>query len=163
MNETLKEVSKCYRTVEAEKIISKIAQEEINTWSDHIEEQMEKADKKIGLLEQWLSASGNIKAKLPKLTITKFNGTYADWPRFWRQYSETVDKAGTPPVTKFSYLRELSCEKAKKAIKALPYTAEGYNRAIAILKDRFGKDSEIVKAYVKEILDLPYTPSSNPK
>ena len=22
-------------------------------------------------------------AKLPKLVITKFNGTYADWPRFW--------------------------------------------------------------------------------
>ena len=48
-------------------------------------------------------------------------------------------------------------EKAKKAIKALPYTGEGYNRAVAILKDRFGKDSEIVKAYVKETLDLSYT------
>ena len=30
-------------------------------------------------------------AKLPKLVITKFNGTYADWPRFWGQYSETID------------------------------------------------------------------------
>ena len=45
----------------------------------------------------------------------------------------------------------------------MPYTAEGYNRALAILKDRFGKDSEVVKVYVKEILVLPYTPSSNPK
>ena len=78
------------------------------------------------------------------------------------QYSETIDKAGTPPITKFSYLREL-CEKAKKTIEALPYTAEGYNRAVAILKDRFGKGSEIVKAYVKDILDLPYTLSSSPK
>jgi hypothetical protein len=109
------------------------------------------------------SASGNIQARLPKLTITKFDGTYADWPRFWGQYSETIDKSSTLPVTKFSYLRELLCEKAKKAIEALPYTAEGYNRALAILKDRFGKDSEVIKAYVKEILDLPYTPSSNPK
>ena len=109
------------------------------------------------------SASGNIEARLPKLVITKFDGTYADWPRFWGQYSETIDKSGTPPVTKFSYLRELLCEKAKKAIEALPYNAEGYNRAVAILKDRFGKDSEVVKAYVKEILDLPYIPSSNPK
>ena len=109
------------------------------------------------------SVSGNIEARLPKLTITKFDGTYADWPRFWGQYSETIDKSSTLPVTKFSYLRELLCEKAKKAIEALPYTAEGYNRALAILKDIFGKDSEVVKAYVKEILDLPYTPSSNPK
>ena len=84
--------------------------------------------------EESSSASGNIEAKLPKLTITKFNGTYTDWPRFWGQYSETINKAGTPPVTKFSYLRQLLCEKAKKAIKALPYTAEGYNRVVAILK-----------------------------
>ena len=109
------------------------------------------------------SASGNIEAKLPKLTITKFDGTYADWPRFWRQYSETIDKAGMPPVTKFLYLSKLFCEKATKAIEALLYTAEGYNRAAAILKDRFCKDSEIVKACIKKILVLPYTPSSNPK
>jgi hypothetical protein len=106
------------------------------------------------------SESGSIEARLPKLTITKFNGTYADWPRFWGQYSETIDKSGIQPVTKFSYLRELLCE---KAIEALPYSAEGYNRAVSILKDRFGNDSEVVKAYVKEILDLPYTPSTNPK
>ena len=34
--------------------------------------------------------------------------------------------------------------------------------AKAILKDRYGKDSEIVKAYVKEIMDLPYITSANP-
>ena len=45
----------------------------------------------------------------------------------------------------------------------MPQTAEGYNRALSILKDRFGKESEIAKAYVKEILDLPYTPGGNSK
>ena len=54
MNETLKEVSKWYRTVKADKITSKIAQEEINTWND-VEEKMEEADQKIRLLKQWLS------------------------------------------------------------------------------------------------------------
>ena len=50
-----------------------------------------------------------------------------------------------------------------RAVEALPFTAEGYNRAVSILKDRFGKESEIVKTYVKEILELPYTATSNPK
>ncbi|KAL9976251.1 hypothetical protein ACROYT_G013528 [Oculina patagonica] len=54
------------------------------------------------------------------------------------------------------YLRELLDARVRK-------TVEGYNRALSILKDRFGKESEIVKAYVKEILDLPYTPGGNPK
>ena len=102
-------------------------------------------------------------AKLPKLVITKFNGTYADWPRFWGQYSETIDKTNVPPVTKFTYLRELLDAKVRKTVEALPHSPEGYNRAVSILKDRFGKESEIVKAYVKEILELPYTPTGNPK
>ena len=109
------------------------------------------------------SSTVNVQAKLPKLKITKFNGTCTDWPRFWGQYSETVYKTSVSPVTKFTSLRELLCEKAKKAIEALLYTAEGYNRAVAILEDRFGKDSEVVKAYAKEILDLPYTATTNPK
>ena len=33
-------------------------------------------------------------AKLPKLTITKFDGTYLDWNRFWGQFTEAIDKTG---------------------------------------------------------------------
>ena len=104
-----------------------------------------------------------LQAKLPKLTITIFNGSYGDWPRFWGQYSENIDKTSVPPVTKFTYLRELLCENARRAIEALPFTSEGYNRAVSILKDKFGKESEIVKTYVKEILELPRTATTSPK
>jgi hypothetical protein len=60
-----------------------------------------------------------------------------------------------PAITKFSYLRKLLDDKVKKAVLGLPYTSEGYNRAVAILKEQYGKEREIVKAYVKEILELP--------
>ena len=100
---------------------------------------------------------------MPKLHRTKFNGTYADWPRFWNLFSETIDKSGVSPVNKFAYLRELLCDKARKTIEAPPHTAEGYNRTISILKDRFGKESEIVKTFGKEILDLPHIPTANTK
>ena len=63
-------------------------------------------------------------AKLPKLVITRFNGTYADWPRFWGQYSETIDKSNVPPVTKFAYLRELLDARVRKTVEALPHSAE---------------------------------------
>ncbi len=43
-----------------------------------------------------------LQAKLPKLTITIFNGSYGDWPRFWGQYSENIDKTSVPLVTKFT-------------------------------------------------------------
>ena len=46
-------------------------------------------------------------------------------------------------------------------MESLPFTSEGYNRATAIMKEKYGNKSEIVKAYVKEILSLPRIPSAN--
>ncbi|XP_044167470.1 uncharacterized protein LOC122951528 [Acropora millepora] len=105
----------------------------------------------------------DIQAKLPKLVITKFDGNFMDWPRFWGQFTETIDKTSVPAITKFSYLQELLDASVKRTVEALPFTAEGYNRAKSILQDKFGKESEIVKAYTKEILGLPSIPSASPK
>ena len=94
----------------------------------------------------------SVLVKLPKLTITEFNGSYQDWPRFWCQFVETIDKTGIPSFLKFTYLRELLELKVRKTVEALPFTSEGYNRAKSILQDRYGNEAEIVKAY---IFDLP--------
>ena len=58
-------------------------------------------------------------------------------------------------------MRELLDDKVRKAVEALPYSSEGYNRAVAILKERYGKEREIVKAYVKEIFELPPVLTAN--
>ena len=105
--------------------------------------------------------SATFQAKLPKLVITPFKGTYEDWPRFWGQFKENVDKSEIPSVTKFAYLRELLEAKVLRSVEALPFTAEGYARAISILQEKFGKQSEIVKAYTKQILELPYINNVN--
>ena len=46
-------------------------------------------------------------AKLPKLVISKFQGTHLDWQRFWGQFKTEIDKADINPITKLSYLKEL--------------------------------------------------------
>ena len=66
-------------------------------------------------------------------------------------------------LMKFSYLKEFVELKVRKTIDGLPFTAEGYNRAKSILMDRYGKESEIVKAYVQNILDLPRIKGTNPQ
>ena len=55
---------------------------------------------------QGLSFCG-VQAKLPKPVITKFDGSHMDWPRFWRQFSENIDKTSVAPITKFTHLRKL--------------------------------------------------------
>ncbi len=52
-------------------------------------------------------------AKLPKLVISKFEGSHMDWPRFWGQFTEAIDKSSIPPITKFTYLCELLGPKVK--------------------------------------------------
>ena len=104
-------------------------------------------------------------AKLPKLVISKFEGSYMDWPRFcmgavYRRYRQKFYCA-YQAITNFTYLLELLSPKVKICVESLPFSPEGYNRANAILQDKYGKESEIVKCYVKEILDLPQIPNSN--
>ena len=64
-------------------------------------------------------------AKLPKLVISKFEGSHMDWPRFWGQFTEAIDKSSIPPITKFTYLCELLGPKVKRCVEALPFTPEG--------------------------------------
>ena len=120
-------------------------------------------DRQAQLKAETSSSEANVKqveAKLPKLVITKFKGSYTDWPRFWGQYTKSIEKSGLASITKFSYLRELLSDNVRREVESLPFTSEGYNRATAILKEKYGNKSEIVKAYVKEILSLPRIPSA---
>lgn len=102
-------------------------------------------------------------AKLPKIEIKMFEGSYLDWPRFWGQFTETIDKAEVAPINKFTYLCGLLGPKVKTSVEALPFTSEGYKRAKSILLSNYGKESEITKAYIKEIMALPVITSANPR
>ena len=65
-----------------------------------------------------------------------------------------IDESSIASVTKFSYFSKLLTSKPRMSKQAMPFTLEGYN-LVAIFKDKYAKDSEIVKAYNKEILEVP--------
>ena len=66
-------------------------------------------------------------------------------------------------VTKFSCLKEFVVPKVRKIIDGLPFTPEGYEKGKSILKERYGNDGEVEKAYVKDILELPKVSESQPQ
>ena len=86
-----------------------------------------------------------MRAKLPKLTIAKFDGSYKDWPRFWTQYTETIDESSIASVSKFADLKELLCLKARNTIDALSFTPERYNRAKSILISRLPRVGKLLR------------------
>ena len=55
-------------------------------------------------------------------------------------------------VTKFAYLQELLQPKARVEINGLPLNTEGYEKAKIVIKEEYGKTSEVVNAYVNNIL-----------
>ncbi len=107
------------------------------------------------------SVSG-LGAKLPKLIISKFQGTHLDWIRFWSQFETEIDKSTVNQVAKFSYLRELLVPSARVLIEGLPFTSEGYERAKTILQTKFGQTSEVVTAHIQCIIGLPKIPIADP-
>ena len=50
-------------------------------------------------------SKGNV--KMPKLVITKYDGTYEKWLSFWNKFEAEIDAADIAPVTKFAHLKEL--------------------------------------------------------
>ena len=83
----------------------------------------------------------NCKVKLPKLFITKFNGTHLDRhsPHFWNQFESDIEKSELSPVSKFSYLKELVSSNVRSLIDGLYFTTEGYTRAKNILVKKYNK------------------------
>ena len=105
--------------------------------------------------------SSAIKAKLPKLVITKFNGTHIDWIRIWNQFEAEIDKSNLPSLSKFSYLKKMLEPKVRLLVDGLPFNTEGYPRAKNILMSRYDKMSKVVKAHVETIMALPIVHGSN--
>ena len=92
---------------------------------------------------------------MSKLVISKFEGTPQDWVRFSGQFSSQIDSTSESATTKFSYLKQLVDANVRKLIDGLPFTKEGYLKAKALLEKRYGQASELVGAYVRNILELP--------
>ena len=147
--EEKKEEEKRKRRYEEELKLEEAKMEVKRDYEKKIEEDRSKSPKEIG-------------AKLPKLNITRFQGTHLDWLRFWSQFETEIDKAGLTQVAKFSYLKELLNPKVRASVDGLPYNTEGYERAKSILKTKYGKPSEVSNAHMQGIITLPTIQGSQP-
>ena len=58
-----------------------------------------------------------IQTKLPKLEISRCQGTHLDWTRFWSLFESQIDNSEISDEAKFSYLKELVIPKVRMTIK----------------------------------------------
>ena len=55
--------------------------------------------------DEIVKSEEKVSVKLPKLKITKFQGTTLDWFRFWNQFETKIDQLQISTISKFSHLK----------------------------------------------------------
>ena len=100
-----------------------------------------------------------LQAKLPKITLPKFNGEITNWDSF---NSAVHANTSLSRVAKFNYLNSLLEGAAKCAVQWLTLSDANYDAAVEILEQRFGKPQQIISAHMDEILKIPQCTSDRP-
>ncbi|XP_035224199.1 uncharacterized protein LOC118196830 [Stegodyphus dumicola] len=101
--------------------------------------------------------------KLPKIELTKFDGDLKNWIRYWGQFTKIHNDHSLSDEDKFEYLR-LSMEpgsSAQKLIEGFPPSKENYQKAIELLKSKYGKEEFLIEFYVRELLSLVLVKGKN--
>ena len=82
--------------------------------------------------------------KLPRLKITPFKGTAADWVRFENMFITQVDERSISDEEKFSYLLESVIPKVRDRISNLKPSTAGYQKAWTDLKRSTDKPNSLL-------------------
>ena len=93
-------------------------------------------------------------AKLPKLQITQFNGTTADWVQFENTFITQVEKKQISDEVKFGYLLEMVCPKVRERIANIKPGSLGYKTAWERQCREYGQTQVVVNVHVSEIINI---------
>ena len=103
-----------------------------------------------------------VKVKLPKLELKPFDGNILNWQPFWDRFHSSIDSnSNISPVDKFAYLQSYLPPSASKYIFGLITTAENYNEAVELLKQRYGNTQVLINAHMQQFVSLPVIKSVN--
>ncbi|XP_076247890.1 uncharacterized protein LOC143187553 [Calliopsis andreniformis] len=94
--------------------------------------------------------------KLPKIEMIKFGGDLRDWLQFWSLFKKIHEDSDIAKEDKFQYLVQAMVpdSRAAELVKSYPPTGENYDKVIAGLKNRFGREDLQIEVYVRELLQL---------
>ena len=133
-----------------------IQQQEKELWKEKMIAELEMVERRIEM-ERTNKATH---AKLPKLKITPFKGTPADWVRFENMFITQVHSRAISDE-KFGYLLEMVAPKIKERISNLKPGTLGYRTAWERLQKEYGQTKLVVNAHMDEIINIPVTRGSH--
>lgn len=101
-----------------------------------------------------INCSGTVEdnVRLPRINLPTFSGFYEDWPTFQDLYTCLVHKKSTlTKVQKLYYLKNSVTGEADTLLRHIQITEANYDRAWALLQERFGNKRIIVNSLLKKL------------
>ncbi|UYV81161.1 hypothetical protein LAZ67_20000199, partial [Cordylochernes scorpioides] len=93
--------------------------------------------------------------KLPKLMISKFYGNFSEWLTFWNSFDAAIHQNNSlNPIDKFNYLKSHLGGTALNTVKGFALSADNYEKAIKLLKDRFGREDILISRHMNNLLSM---------
>lgn len=119
----------------------------------------------ISALNTSRNSEAQVKIKLPKIHIEKFDGNPENFQEFWSQFKNAIhENSNLNSIDKFTYLKSLLKSSAQHAIKGLSLSEKNYEIAVKILVDRYGKKEILIRSHINNLLNLsPVRNASNLK
>ena len=95
------------------------------------------------------------RSSLPRLELEKFNGDISDWPRWYSLFKSLVDEQPLTNDEKMAHLQSAVTGLARHTIGGMLFDGNLYHAAMAALKDRFGRDEDVIHANLSRIFSAP--------
>jgi hypothetical protein len=101
---------------------------------------------------------------LPPLKILPFSGDIETWPRFWEQFSSSVDQNNlVPTIDKHVLLRGYLEGEPRYLVEGIAVIAENYAETKRILQQRYGDKNRIIQAHLDFLDDVKPVRSPTPE
>jgi len=93
--------------------------------------------------------------RLPRLEIKKFGGEPTEWQQFYETFNSAIHNNNKiSDIEKFTYLKGYLSNEAATAINGFSLTSKNYNKALELLKERFGNEKLIVSTHMHNLLRI---------
>ena len=93
--------------------------------------------------------------RLPKFSLPTFSGNFLQWKGFWDSFLAAVyNKSSVSSINKFYYLKSNLEGQALVAVSGFELSKENYERAVQMLKTRFGDTNRILEAHYSQLQQL---------
>jgi hypothetical protein len=99
----------------------------------------------------------------PTINLPNFNGNYTDWTPFYESFRSLIhENNNLEKIQKLHYLRSCLGAEARRTINTLAVSADSYDTAWHLLKERYQNKRLIVQHHIHGLFNLPQITKPSP-